>query len=211
MTDFTSFAWTNAIIVVSQSEALNKAHVKYLERLWHQDLLKNNRSLLAQNVPQAVKLTESERSVLDDFSLTGQFLIGAIGYSFFEAPNVKITAVNSKDIPRFRMLTHTNNGYVAYGKPSGDGFLVEKGSGLDPEMKQASFEYWLPVRNQLLKDGFIGEVNGKLMFLKDWIANSPSRASSVVYGGSSNGRASWKTEQGSKSLADWQAETNLQS
>jgi Domain of unknown function (DUF4357) len=210
MTDFPSFAWTHAVVVVSQSEALNKAHVKYLERLWHDILIKNDRCLISQNIPQAAKLTESERAILDDFSLTGQFLLGALGYSFFEASKVKITPAASKDIPRFRMITHVNNGFLAYGKPSGDGFLVEKGSFLDPEMKPSTAEYWQPVRDNLLEKNIIGVRDGKLQFLENWIANSPSRASSVVYGGSSNGRSFWRTETENKSLADWQAETNLQ-
>lgn len=204
-TAFVGFAWTHVLLVVSQSEGLNKAHVKYLERQWHDKLLQADRSVLAQNVPQAAKLSEADRAVIDDFSSTGQFLIGALGYSFFDPVKTKPLQAAFKSIPRFKYLTHVNNGFLAYGRPSGEGFLVEKGSLLDPEIKPGSAQYWKPVRDELLASGVVGQKDGKLQFLDDWTANSPSRAAAVVYGGSANGRVCWRTEQGGQTLADWQA------
>ena len=202
---FSTFAWTHAIVVMSQNEVLNKAHVKYMERQWYELLQLADRCVISQNVPQAAKLSEAERAILDDFSATSKFLINALGYSFFEKIVIKSVAPVANSIPRFKYLTHVKDGYLAFGKPAGEGFLVEKGSKVDPELKAGSSEYWRPVREQLVADRVIGHSSGQLQFLQDWVANSPSRAAAVVYGGSANGRVCWKAEQGGQTLADWQA------
>jgi len=199
---FTMFAWTRAIVVMSQNEVLNKALCKYMERQWYELLQQADRYELSQNIPQAAKLSKAERAILDDFSVTSKFLISALGYSFFEKVEIKSAFPLAKTIPRFRYVTHVKDGYLACGKPLGEGFLVEKGSKLDPDLKAGSAEYWRPVRDRLAAEGVIGHSAGALQFLKDWVFNSLSRAAAVVYGGSANGRICWRTEQGGQTLAD---------
>lgn len=206
MTDFSAFTWTHAIVVVSQSEALNKAHVKYLERLWHDILIKNDRCLISQNIPQAAKLTESERAILNDFSSTGQFLLGALGYRFFE-PLKRLMQKSATKLPASRFVFNAvlARNIVAYGHPTELGFVVEKGSLVDVIEKPAGLVYWKPIQDELFKQKIIGIVDGKMRFLVDWKTSSPSRAAGAVYGGSRNGQLEWKSETTGESFREWEA------
>lgn len=52
------------------------------------------------------------------------------------------------------------------------------------------------LRSKLVENGILVERSGKLVFDSRYAFNSPSQASSVVYGGSSNGRSSWVDSKG---------------
>ena len=53
------------------------------------------------------------------------------------------------------------------------------------------------LRRQLLNEGVLDGSSGVLQFVKEYVFKSPSQASSVVYGGSSNGRTCWTDLNGS--------------
>jgi Domain of unknown function (DUF4357) len=201
--NFQKFAWNMALLLISQDKSLNKAHVKYLEHEWYQKLLSSNVAFIDQTVPTRSSLSESEKAIADDFSKTGQFLVEAFGFRFFESRSQ--VAVASQAVQKFVFETSKKQGNKAFGYPTENGFMVEKGSGLDFEEKKAGLEYWGPVRKQLREEGVIGVQNDKLVFLKDWLAPSPSRAAGVAYGGSVNGWEYWRIESSGETLRSWQA------
>lgn len=207
---FTKFDWHTALVLVAQDESLNKAHVKYLEHEWYQIMVAANVASVDQNVPSRARLAEAEEAIANDFSKTGRFLIEALGFRVFEKRAlVTQTAGIREDVPRFVFLTSQAQGNRSYGRPTEDGFLVEQGSCLDPELKKAGVKYWGPVRARLAQENVIGTLNGKLVFLKEWLAPSPSRAAAVAYGGSVNGLEYWRTEATGETLRSWQAKNAI--
>jgi Domain of unknown function (DUF4357) len=208
--NFQKFDWNIALLLISQDKSLNKAHVKYLEHEWYQKLISANVASVDQTIPTRSSLSESENAIADDFSKTGQFLVEALGYRLFESRSqIAIAPQSAQRVQKFVFETSKKQGNRAYGYPTTDGFLVEKGSGLDLEEKRAGLEYWGPVRKELRDQGIIGMQDGKLVFLTDWLAPSPSRAAAVAYGGSVNGLEYWRTENSGETLRSWQARNAL--
>jgi Domain of unknown function (DUF4357) len=206
---FDKFVWKLALIIIAQDGALNKAHVKYLENKWVSQLKTANRVVINQTNPQISSLNESEQAIADDFSLTAQFLVGALGYRFFEPLNRQIVQnVATAAVPRFVFKVLTRN-ITAYGRQTDKGFLVEKGSLVDPVDKPAGIDYWGPVRDELRLKNIIGEIDGVLQFLEDWTTSSPSRAAAAVYGGARNGQTEWKSVTTGETFRDWEAKNTL--
>jgi hypothetical protein len=58
----------------------------------------------------------------------------------------------------------------------------------------------IELRERLKENGILKEENGILLFLSDYIFNSPSAASSVVLGRHSNGWTEWKNKINNKTL-----------
>lgn len=206
---FERFTWQTALVVVAQDGCLNKAHAKHLEHHWHAELKRADGVVLNQATPAFAALNEADRAIVDDFSSTAQFLIAALGFRLFDAPKLVVAVAAAvsviPSIPRFVFETSLKRKNRSFGRPQGDRFVVEVGSILDDEMKAAGQAYWGPVREQLRIDGVIGENNGKLVFLKEWSASSPSRAAGVAYGGSVNGLKYWVAEQSGETLKEWLA------
>lgn len=207
---FEKFDWHTALVLIAQDRALNKAHVKYLEHEWHARLMDANAAVVDQNIPTRSSLNEAERAIANDFSVTGQFLVEALGYRVFEKKSQIVQPAGATTaVPRFVFETSVKLGNKSYGQPVKEGFLVEEGSILDLELKKAGKDYWGPVREKLVSQGVIGLQGGRLVFLKDWLAPSPSRAAGVAYGGSVNGLEYWQTVETSETLRSWQAKNTI--
>jgi hypothetical protein len=206
---FDRFTWQTALVVVAQDASLNKAHAKHLEHHWYTELKRADGVVLNQTTPAFAALNEADRAIVDDFSATAQFLIAAIGFRLFDSPksvaNATLTALFASEVPRFVFETSLKRKNRSFGRPLGDRFVVETGSVLDDETKAAGDAYWSPVRKKLRDEGVIGEKDGKLVFLKEWTASSPSRAAGVAYGGSVNGLKYWVSEQSGETLKEWLA------
>jgi Domain of unknown function (DUF4357) len=207
---FVKFAWKLALVIIAQDAALNKAHVKYIENRWYELLRRIDSVALNQLTPQTSSLNESEQAIADDFSATAQFLIGALGYRFFE-PSTRLIEKTAATlpIPRFVFNAVLARNIVAYGRPTEIGFVVEKGSLVDVTEKPAGLVYWKPVQDELLKQQIIGIVDGRMQFLADWTTSSPSRAAGAVYGGSRNGQLEWKSEATGETFREWEAKNTL--
>lgn len=208
-TAFEYFTWKTALVVVSQDAALNKAHVKHLENWWYKQLLSADSVVLKQTIPASAALNESDKAVAEDFSKTAQFLIGALGYRFFESHiKLAIPIFQQQGTPRLKLEIQLRK-IIAYGKLSNAGFMVEKGSMVDPVEKLGSRDYWGPVRAGLVAQKIIGEVDGVLQFLENWTTSSPSRAAACIYGGASNGLTAWKLEATGETLKEWEAKNTV--
>jgi hypothetical protein len=52
------------------------------------------------------------------------------------------------------------------------------------------------IRQQLIESGILKEIAGKLIFTDNYSCSSPSQASAIINGSSSNGMLSWKDING---------------
>ena len=76
-------------------------------------------------------------------------------------------------------------------------FIVLKGSIARAEpTKHKKESNELKFRDKLIDEGIIDEVNGVLVFVKDYAFTSPSTAADIVSLGSNSGWKVWKTKDG---------------
>ena len=99
----------------------------------------------------------------------------------------------------------TLNGIKAAGYPTDNGFIVEKGAIISSTLSNSVREAIVNLRNELINNGVIADHGDYLEFIKNYEFSSPSAASSVVFGRSSNGLTSWKLSDG-KTLKEVQGQ-----
>ena len=99
------------------------------------------------------------------------------------------------------MLFCRVKGAEARGQRTANGFVVFLGSTavLEERPSAESYPYVLVQRRKHTADGTLIEKDGFLVFTKDAEFSSPSAAAVIIHGGSANGLAAWKTQDG-KSL-----------
>jgi hypothetical protein len=132
-----------------------------------------------------------EADILDAFE-TLSTLLSTLSYPVFE-PLVKTDAseqffLKGKDAE-------------ATGELVEDGFVVRAGATARKEIAPSAVDSVTPARSKLIESGVMIEENGQYRFTQDYLFNTPSGASAVVLGRSSNGWADWKNGDG-KTLHD---------
>lgn len=75
-------------------------------------------------------------------------------------------------------------------------FIVLMGSECNANETSSCRDSIKELRKTLISGNILARMEGKLVFLRDHAFTSPSQASSVIYGGSSNGRTSWADSNG---------------
>ena len=145
------------------------------------------------NSPTEPTLSEAERAFVDVFLDNILGILPVVGVHAFEQSSKNITVSLSME------LTCQGNGAKATGYDSPQGFVVHKGSSVAINVTQSLRDH-LPhivkLRDELQKSGVIANGGTNLQFAQDFIFSSPSAASSVVLGHSSNGRTAWKDAAG---------------
>jgi hypothetical protein len=109
-------------------------------------------------------------------------------------------------------LTCQGRGVTASGYDTPQGFVVKAGSEAANDEVQSLKDHFptiVELRTDLLKSGVFVSDGDKRRFSQDYTFSSPSLASAVVLGRSSNGRIDWKDATGRtlKELQEAQATT----
>ena len=172
--------WTRAIVFTYPN--LTKSHFQYFES----HLVKLAREsgqceLDNANSPNVPTLSEIPR--LEKILREIRKCLSAIGVEIFDEEQRSFWFLES-------------GGVQATAYESGKGFIVRAGSqavvretgSLDARVKER--------RASLLADGILKEENGVYVFTEDCPLNSPSFASNVVQGASSDGLRLWQNESG---------------
>jgi Domain of unknown function (DUF4357) len=204
--------WTDAILVTTSANELNKAHVKYLEhRLVQQAREAGTMALENGNTPPKPGLSEASRANMEEFLDTLFMVLPALGVDLFTSrkrpvvhvvPSVGVAAAVhfQMDVPR--------NGVQARAVLVNDEFVVQKGSIVRAawESKGAFNFGYRDLQERLVADGVIVVRDGMGEFAENYAFSSPSAAAAVVAGRTANGRTSWKLAGSTKTYADWDAE-----
>ncbi|WP_170287618.1 DUF4357 domain-containing protein [Aquibacillus halophilus] len=90
----------------------------------------------------------------------------------------------------------TITGLKAVGYPTDSGFLVEKGGIVSSEFSNSVKSGTVNLRDELIDKQILVRHGEFLTFTQDYEFSSPSAASSLVFGRSSNGLTSWKLANG---------------
>lgn len=182
--------WTEAIVFTSNDQTLNKAFVQYFEAQLIQLAGKSQRYTIENgNTPTIPALSRRELAICEAFLREILLCLPLLGVNLEPSTQSK-----SKDD---QVLLIRGKGVVARGLETSEGFVVLANSemaSLETKTIPGSIQR---LRSTLLEQGMVRDNGqGKLRFDRDYCFGSPSTASSVILGSSSNGRDAWKKEDG---------------
>jgi hypothetical protein len=183
--------WDWAVYFVTKDNSLNKAHVQHLESRLH-DLARSAKQCNLDNAvaPAPPTLSEAERADVESFLLDILSICPLLGLSVFEKAEGLHRGTDTL------MLFISAKGVTASGYEDPRGFVVCKGSEFFTDETPSSHAYLRTLRKDLVSKGVVSEERGRLRFNQDHVFTSPSTAAGVVLGRNSNGRETWKTEDG---------------
>lgn len=182
------YYWNTAVAFVGRD--LNKALIRFLEnRLVEIARDCGQYTVLTKNTYKNTILKESQIASMEEFVENVKVLMSALSY------RVLIPAPQATDKTIY--LYCNGSGAKAKGFVSNGGFTVLKGSRISthtvPSMEvHAKTQFRL--RNAMEKEGLIVDS----LLTRDYEFTSPSAASTVVLGRSSNGNLDWKSKDGTR-------------
>lgn len=186
--------WNEALVFVSKDENLNKAHIKYLESRLHEIAIKVNRYDLENgNIPPRSTISESDQAEMEEYLENIKLLVNALGYKIFEELRKEQTfeeQINNT------FYINAARGALAKGQMTNEGFVVLKDSELANSLTSSFPPNLIKLRQSLISDQIVIQVNNKLIFKEDYLFSSPSAAAATVMGRSANGLTEWKLNDG---------------
>lgn len=186
--------WTRAIgFTTTTAGQLNKAHVQFVEsRLIALARAAKRMPMDNATQPAEPSLSEADRADMEVFLGHMLGMLPVLGvHAFEQAP--KIPAAKADPV-----LTCRGKGVQATGYETSQGFVVRAGSQAVATVSTGFTQMAGAgeLRADLLKNGVLAEERDALSFTQDYVFSSPSAASGIVLGGSTNGRLSWKDALG---------------
>jgi len=186
--------WSKAVAIVSLTNNLTQTHVLFLEWLAIKEAKSVGRCQLENGNEGSKPYTPApmEADCYEIFSVS-KTLLGTLGHPVFKS----LTSRNVKQNEVFYCSRQLNNGNQIEGKGvmTDEGFVVFKGSMGNPVIPK-NYIGKVSSRDKLLKNGSIEINDGKLTFIKDTLFKTPSGASNMLIGMSSNGWNEWKNKVG---------------
>ena len=188
--------WNKAIIFVSSTNKMTKAHMLYLESVIIEKVIQanrykieNNKSGLKQHMPREL---QAECDVCFDEI---EVLSETLGFPLFKPINSSSGALKNNDQESL-LFYCKRNGSNGKGVYNNEGFIVLQGSIVSSKPSNTfSKSYYAKRREKLMIDNIIVERDKKLIFSEDYLFDSVSAASAVLIGTSSNGWEVWKDSE----------------
>ncbi|MDO7412149.1 GIY-YIG nuclease family protein [Acinetobacter baumannii] len=201
--------WEKVCLITSKDQNLTKAHIKYLEsRLM--DIAKQNGQCQLENgtAHSYSRLPESDIADMEFFLEQIQIVLPVLGYDFLkDLKRPSYQQYLSKTLGFIEPENDkTANFYLSSREVEAkaqeiDGeFFVLKGSQVK-RVSSSTFNY-TKLRNYLIENEIIDSKD--FTFNQDYLFSSPSAASGVILGRSSNGRKDWKEINTHLTYAEWQ-------
>lgn len=187
--------WNEVILFVNKDENM---HPKYLEARLISEAKAAGRYLIEngkdQNVPM---LARSDREAMEEIIPDIRLIVGVLGHFFFEplnAPTSRAELSPDQSTTIGREFSFDGPSYSAKGRVTDEGFLILSGSQAAPRFTVGNPGYE-KIRKQLIDDGILKPEtqSDRLIFTKDFSANSSSQAASIIAGGNRSGPESWKS------------------
>lgn len=185
--------WNRAFVVVSSTNSLTQTHALFLE--WSsirqadaagRYAVKNGNGGTKPHTPAPL-----EADCMDIFDTT-RTLLATLGQPIFEPLATAKEQLLTDDVFYLRSAT-----YDAVGEYTEEGFVVLKGSRarkeIAPSLLNTSF---VKRRQALVADGSLKEQDGYLVLQRDVLFKTPSGASDIMSGMSTNGWVVWKSKAG---------------
>lgn len=186
--------WDGVYTIQNLGGTFDKAHLTYLEQLMIQKAIETDRFKVENgNGGKFTSIPESKMNECLIYFETIKTLVKALGFYVF-VPEVEKEQLSEE--VRFYFKSKDSL-WDAQGVFIDEKFIVLKGSIARAEpTKHKKESNELKFRDKLIDEGIIDEVNGVLLFVKDYAFNSPSTAADIVSLGSNSGWKVWKTKDG---------------
>ncbi len=186
--------WNRFMSFSCTDGTLNKAHVRYLEaRLIALARKANQWKVENGSTPAPPPLSEMDKADAEGFLTEMLVIFPILGIDAFESASEDIKLSTEED------LFLDERGAKGRGQEVSGGFVVRKGSRARlKEMPSALIHRkdLCRLRAELVDRKVLVPEGDALVFTQDYRFSSPSMASCVLVGGSSNGRTAWKTAKG---------------
>jgi len=190
--------WVQVMAFISKDENLTKGHIKYLESELIKKALSVGKTTLENSQGGNAALPESDIADMEVFLSKLYQLLPVLGTDVFsETTRKKATVSNT--------LYCCKKGLEATGQRSAKGFLVFKDSQATVPETGSIPDNIKAARAKLIEKSVLIPSGEIFVFSCDYEFTSPSFASSIIRGGSSNGLVAWKNKDG-KRLKDIEAD-----
>lgn len=184
--------WTEAVVFTTSNNSFGPTEISYLENRFCGMAQSAKRYTVKNgNDPTHGNITEEKESELEEFVDFARLIMGVLGHKVFE-PLVKPVVVEEEPEPAKQTpLLHFETKHVqATGCVVADGFVVIKGSRLDPTISKSC-----PSNVVEFRQKFSSRIIDAVL-TEDVLLPSPSAAASFVSGSARNGKITWKTAEG---------------
>lgn len=206
--------WDTAVLVTSDANKLNKAHVKFLEARLIEKAKSNQTVKIDQRSESPPGLSEaavaSMEAFLDHLYMVlpavriDMFISNARPEGFAPDPKHPESDPTFELVVKKRELPHELRATFVL---KGGEFVVQQGSHAS---EWSGSDNWgasyRQKHDELKRRGTLVEQGEKLVFTENYAFRSPSGAAAVVTGRTANGRKDWKLKGTSKTYDDWYAE-----
>jgi hypothetical protein len=201
--------WDTAILITSNGEPLNKAHVRYLEYRLFSDAKRINKvNIEYGRAPTESMLSEAAKAHMDDFLENIYLVLPALRFDFFleqaKADNPAAPESTSREAVRFTFEV-PRNGIKARARLEDGNFIVEAGSVARKAWSSgASHTSYAKLFQELVDQGVLVEHGDNRIFAKSYVFDSTSAAAAVVAGRPASGPGSWILEGTSQTYGAWE-------
>jgi hypothetical protein len=185
--------WNRAFVVVSLTHSLTQTHALFLE--WSSIRQANSAARYAVENGNSGSKPHTpaplEADCLDIFDIA-RMLLATLGQPLFEPVAMPKNAASPTELFYARKPN-----YDAAGEYTEEGFVVLKGSKARKDTTPSSIGTSLVKRrDELIANGTLKDEGGFYVFQRDVLFKTPSGASDVVTGTSTNGWILWETKSG---------------
>lgn len=184
--------WTEAVVFTTSNNSFGPTEISYLENRFCGMAQSAKRYTVKNgNDPTHGNITEEKESELEEFVDFARLIMGVLGHKVFE-PLVKSVVVEEEPetVKQPPVLYFETKRVQATGRIVADGFVVCKGSRIDPSIAKSCPENAAKCR----RSNAAKIINNVLQ--EDILLPSPSAAASFVSGSARNGNITWKTAEG---------------
>lgn len=179
--------WTEAVMFTTTNNSFGPTEISYLENRFCNMAVQSGRYVVKNgNDPNPGNITEETESELEEFIDYAKIVMGTLGHKVFEpfAPSSEV-----EDEEPVLYLEYGKG--IASGKRTSDGFVIFKGSAVNPSLTKSCPERTIKDRKK-----YASKINKNGVLISDILLSSPSSAAGFVGEASLSGNALWKDSNG---------------
>ena len=174
-------------MVTTSNNSFGPTEISYLENRFCNMAIEAGRySVKNGNDPNPGNITEETESELEEFIDYAKIVMGALGHKVFE-PLAPIADPADNEPNLYLEYSKAK----ATGKRTSDGFVVFKGSVINPSLAKSC-----PERTIKDREKYANKIDKSNVLTNDILFSSPSAAAAFVGGASLSGNALWKDGDG---------------
>lgn len=179
--------WTEAVMFTTTNNSFGPTEISYLENRFCNMAVQSGRYVVKNgNDPNPGNITEETESELEEFIDYAKIVMGTLGHKVFEP---FVPSSEAEDAEPVLYLEYGKG--RASGKRTSDGFVIFKGSAVNPSLTKSCPERTIKDRKK-----YANKINKNGVLISDILLSSPSSAAGFVGGASLIGNALWKDSNG---------------